>query len=578
MRTLHQVILLLESSGPIKISDFGSGAKLAVLSLITTVLIVAVIAQTASLDSAEVVWLVFVSVLVAGITSVIVSTRLGPIGSGHILVVGGTGIFIVVAAEALQAGGPALLATLVMVSGLFQWILSRRLHLLRQVMTPLVFGTLLMLVGVSVMPILFGLVIEAPSGESTLGVRLCALTTLAVIIVLAVTARKRFNQWIATIGIGAGAIVGLMFGLYDTESVKTAVWVGIPALQWPGIDLSFRAVFWSVLPGFSLAVIVASLRTVGNSVMVMRESGQSTKAVDFRLVQSALASEGAGNFLAGLAGGVPNMTMLANALYVRNAPNASHKIGVAAGILIILLALLPKVLALIMAIPMAVFGAFLLIAMTLLFLIGVRIVVQDGLDRQGAVIVGLSLLVGIGVEARLIMPDLMADVIGGALENAMTAGGLCAILLTWGIGVTYARPRKFRMRLKVAGLESLQSFLRDLASNYRWTAQATKRLEMVGEEVLLTLLNSGNAGEEDEERHLRLLARRVQGGLLLEFVSARDTDQNLEDQIGMLNSHVKLDAIEDEASLRILRHLSSSVRHQQFHGTDIFTVRVKASG
>ena len=540
-------------------------------------LIVVVIAQTASLESTEVVWLVFVSVLVAGITSVFVSTRIEPFGSGHILVVGGTGIFIAVAAEALQAGGPPLLATMVMISGLFQWILSRRLHLLRQVMTPLVFGTLLMLVGASVMPILFSLVIEAPSGESTLGVRLCALTTLAIIIILAITARKRFNQWIATIGIGAGAIVGAMFGLYDTESVRTALWVGFPSLQWPGIDLSFRAVFWSVLPGFLLAVIVASLRTVGNSVTVMRESGQSTTAVDFRLVQSALTSEGVGNFLAGVAGGVPNMTMLANVMYVRNSRKVSYHVGVAAGILIILLALLPKVLALIMAIPMAVFGAFLLIAMALLFLIGVRIVIQDGLDRQGAVIVGLSILVGIGVEARLIMPDLIADVFGGALENAMTAGGLCAILLTWGIGVTYARPRRFRMRLKVAGLESLQLFLRDLASTYRWTAQATKRLEMVGEEVLLTLLNSDKVSEEDDARHLRLLARRERGGVLLEFVSARDTDQNLQDQIAMLNSHVKLDAIEDEASLRILRHLSSSVRHQQFHGTDIFTVRVKAS-
>ena len=37
-------------------------------------------------------------------------------------------------------------------------------------------------------------------------------------------------------------------------------------------------------------------------------------------------------------------------------------------------------------------------------------------------------------------------------------------------------------------------------------------------------------------------------------------------------------SIEQEASLRLLRKLSSSVRHQQFHDTDIVTVRVSARG
>lgn len=38
------------------------------------------------------------------------------------------------------------------------------------------------------------------------------------------------------------------------------------------------------------------------------------------------------------------------------------------------------------------------------------------------------------------------------------------------------------------------------------------------------------------------------------------------------------DAIEREVSLRLLRHVASSVRHQQYHDTDILTVRVEAPG
>ena len=36
--------------------------------------------------------------------------------------------------------------------------------------------------------------------------------------------------------------------------------------------------------------------------------------------------------------------------------------------------------------------------------------------------------------------------------------------------------------------------------------------------------------------------------------------------------------MEREVSLRLLRHLASSVHHQQYHDTDIVTVRVKAPG
>ena len=42
----------------------------------------------------------------------------------------------------------------------------------------------------------------------------------------------------------------------------------------------------------------------------------------------------------------------------------------------------------------------------------------------------------------------------------------------------------------------------------------------------------------------------------------------------LLSKHQPGDQVEHELSLRLLRHYASSVRHQQYHDTDIVTVRV----
>ena len=59
----------------------------------------------------------------------------------------------------------------------------------------------------------------------------------------------------------------------------------------------------------------------------------------------------------------------------------------------------------------------------------------------------------------------------------------------------------------------------------------------------------------------------------LEFIGGGN-DANLEDRIRQLQQHDTRDPVEEELSLRLLRSFAQSVRHQQYHGTDIITVRV----
>ena len=91
--------------------------------------------------------------------------RLWRIGAGHVLLMGTSAVFYAVSAQALIAGGPGLLATLVVASSLFQFALAARLQLLRRLFTPTVTGTVVMLIAVSVMPIVFDMLNQIPGGR-----------------------------------------------------------------------------------------------------------------------------------------------------------------------------------------------------------------------------------------------------------------------------------------------------------------------------------------------------------------------------------------------------------------------------
>ena len=99
------------------------------------------------------------------------------------------------------------------------------------------------------------------------------------------------------------------------------------------------------------------------------------------------------------------------------------------------------------------------------------------------------------------------------------------------------------------------------------------RLDAATEETLLTLI-----GQDDDrgkrERRLLLTAHKEAGGAVLEFVAASG-EENLQNRIGLLAETPDDVLVEREVSLRLLRHIASSVRHQQFHDIDIVTVRVE---
>ena len=561
---------------PPHLLSLGLGFQYALLVLAGIVLTPAIVIRAASQSEAYLSWAIFAALVICGLTTALQAARLWRIGSGHVLIMGTSGTFIAVCIAALVEGGPGLLATLIVVSSLFQFALSARLALLRRIITPVVSGTVIALIAVTIMPIMFQLLTEVPEGTPPAAAPLSAAVTLVTSVAFVLRASGIWRLWAPVIGIGVGCVAASLFGLYDTEQVGAAAWIGFPTGGWAGFDLSFSPAFWVLLPAFVFVTLVGAIETVGDTIAVQRVSWRTPRAVDFRTVQGSLAADGLGNLLSGFAATVPNTTYSSSVPLAELTGVAARSVGVCMGIIFVVLAFFPKVTALLLAIPNPVVGAYATMLMGLLFMQGMKIVVQDGIDYRKAVVAGLSFWIGVGFQNGVIFADYFNETWGALLGNGMTVGGLAAVVLSLFMEVTGPR-RRLEMGLNIEAVPNIERFLRGFASRLGWNTESTERLCSAGEETLLTLLRSEDGEQAAEGRRLLVVARSDANAAELEFVSATG-EQNLEDQLALLEEGAAGTPAEDELSLRLLRHFASSVRHQQYHDTAVVTVRVEASG
>ena len=549
----------------------GLGTQFAILVVTGIVLAPAIVVRAGGGSEAFLVWAAFAALVVSGLTTILQAQRIGPFGSGYILIMGTSGAFIAVCVTALAEGGPGMLATLVFLSSLVQFTLAKRLSILRRILTPAVTGTVIMMIPVTVMPIVFDMLADVPDDVEPLASPLVAGTTLVIILAIAFGSRSALRLWAPIIGIFVGCLVAAWFGLYDMARVAAAGWIGIPDGGWPGFDLEFGPTFWILLPAFIFVTYVGAIETVGDSVAIQSVSWKHRRAIDYKVVQGAVSADGVGNFLSGLAGTIPNTTYSTSIAVVELTGIASRRVGVCVGLVLLAAAFVPKFAALVLAIPAAVAAAYLIVLLGLLFVAGMRLVIGDGMDYRKSLMVGTAFWIGTGFQHGVIFPDLLGPWMGSLVGNGMTAGGITAVVLTVCLNLMSPKSAVLKTRLETDTLQEISEFLKKTATRYGWTEVQTDRLILVGDEMAATLMTANDSGDA---RRLVVKVRGSGSSIELEFVTS-GSEGNIEDQIMVLGEQPDRTMVERELSLRLLRHYTSSVHHQSFTNADILTARVE---
>ncbi len=554
----------------------GVGIQGVMIVVAPAVLIVAITALAAGQDEQYLAWAVFASLIIGGAITALQAAGIGWLGTRHILITGTTPNFVAISVLALEQGGPSALASLIVLSAFFYLAVSAWLPRLRRIITPTVSGIVLMLIAAMILPVAFDRLKEVPAGTPELAGPGVAMVTVIVTALLALRGPVSWRLWSPLLGIGAGCVAAALFGMYDLQRLLEAPWLGLPSGGFPGLDLTPSLSFWALLPMFLVVTLVQAIKTVGDAVAVQQVSQRKPRAIDFRLIQGALYANGVGIFLSGLAGTPPTSAYSSStASLISLTGVAARSVAYAMGILFLILAFFPKVTGVLLTIPNPIMGAFLLFAIGILFVEGIRSISRSGLGYQDVLVVGLALSIGIGLQHQNIFAGLLNPPWDTLLGNGITVGSAVAIGLTLLLDITGPRRRRLEVPLDSLEIPRVDAFLQEIAAKLGWNAAATDRLRAAGEETLASLLQPGNEDDAGKVPRLTIVARPEGKAVELEFL-ADVAEENLEDRLVYLDE--QSETVDDrEISFRLLRHHASSVRHQKYHGLDIVTVRVNAT-
>ena len=555
----------------------GVAVQYVVLALPPTVLVVILTVRASGQDDAYLTWAVFAAFIINAVVTTIQAVRLWRLGCGLTVVTGPTIQFVAITAAAVSQGGPALLATLLVASSLFQFAVAAWLPLIRRIITPVVSGTVLMLVAVTIAPVVFERLADVSEGRSPASGPVVAAVTLAVSAALTLRASGMWRVWSALISIGAGCVVAVFFGIYDYQRVIDAPWFGIPALRPPGIDLAFGLEFWTLLPTFIVLTLVLAIKGISDSVIIQSASQRRQRAIDFRQVQGAVGANSVGMLLAGIAGTPPTMAFSSFGAALTSLTGvAARRVGFAIAAVFVVLALLPKFTALLLTVPDPVMGAYLLLLLGLFFVGGLQAATQDGLDQGKVLVIGLAFAVSVGMQHLNVVEPVLGPSWGSLFGNPIVSGLVVAVLLTAFIEFSSRRGKRLEVALDDSALPAIDAFLVDVAAGMRWNESSSIRLRSAGEEAVASLMPVSEREGADRAPWLHVSARPGAGVVELEFVASVIGRENLQDRLAYLAEQPAV-ADPGEMSFRLLRHYASGVQHRQYYGIDVVSVRVEGS-
>ncbi len=567
---------------PPPLEALGLGVQSALLVIAPIALFPIVLVNAVGGSDPDIAWAVFAMLAVNGAATLLQAFRAGPVGSGMLVITYPSPTAIPFCIIALEEGGAATLAALIVTSGLFQIAVSMKLSLLRRLVTPAFSGAILILLVITIAPVVFASLSDVPDGAPAAAGPACILVTFALITGLLLRGSGPWRVWSSLIGIAAGSAVGIAFGIYDFAPVREAPLVGLPLDGWPGLGFSFGAAFWSLLPAFLFLAVITVLQGSSIALSIQRVSWRRSRAMDYRRIQGLSVATALGTLAAGISAVMPVATSPRGTVFAQQTGCASRAVGIVTGVVLIAAAFFPKSWSLLIGIPAPVTAIFLVVMLSPLMVEGMKIIVQDDPDHRMGLVIGSALLIGIGLQTGLV-PLPIGDLWEGVFQKAFTAGGVILVLLTIFAEFRRRRHRRLRTEVSMEALPRINTFLEDFSAEHGWGSRMTERLQAVAEETLAVL---SEAHEDEAGGGKRLLVSASGQGPTaeLEFVSASGDAENLEDRIALLANPGPEEAepelgdperaVGRDASLRLLRHYAASVTHRQYHDIEVVSVRV----
>ena len=371
----------------------------------------------------DMTYLIQMSMLFAGIATLIQTIGIGPVGAKLPIVQGTSFAFLPVmipAVAGMGAAGLGGLMTGVMVGGIFHFCIGFFIKKIRFALPPLVTGLIVLMIGLSLIKV--GIQYAAGGvpkiGTEDFGTLAMWFPALVVIVVtLCVKFFTKGTMAVAAvlIGIIAGYIVALIMGQVSFINVSRAAVFELPSPFKYGFELN-----WAIIIGMCLMAIISAIETVGDTSGITK-GGAGREATDEE-VRGATFADGLGTTVAGIFGGLPNTSFSQNVGLIAITGLMSRHVVTIGGLFLIFCGLVPKIGAIINTVPINVLGGGVIVMFGMVASAGVSMLSDVNWNRRNMVIFATALSVGLGLQ---LVPEALQH-LGKTLQILLTSGLLPA--------------------------------------------------------------------------------------------------------------------------------------------------------
>lgn len=383
-----------------------------------------IIAGVIGANPAEQIFLIQVTLFVAGVSTLVQTIGIGPIGARLPIVQGTSFGFLPVALPLAKAFGlPAVLGAS-FVAGLLQIVLGAFLKKIRHWFSPVVTGIVVLLIGITLMPVGLnyaagGVGADDFASPSNL---LLALFVLSVTIAVHQYGRGFIKASSILFGLLAGYIVAIALGIVDFTSLSNAAWFALPKPLEYGMTFSGTAII-----GMTLIMFVVGLETIGN-ISAITTTGAGRPAKD-RELSGGVMADGVATSLAAVFNTLPNTAYAQNVGLITLTGVVSRHVVTIGGLLLIAMGLFPKLGGLVAAMPPAVLGGAGVVMFGMIASAGLKIIKECELDQRNMLIIAVSLSLGIGLPPVEAISETMPGQLGLLLKSGLVPAALAALLL-----------------------------------------------------------------------------------------------------------------------------------------------------
>lgn len=382
-----------------------------------------VIATSLGFDSKVTTALISASILGSGLATIIQAKGVGKVGARVACIMGTDFTFV---SPAISVGSvlglPGIIGATILGS-LFEVILSFFIKPLMKFFPPLVTGTVVALIGLTLLPVSIDWAAGGAGSANYASLENLAVAMFVLIITLLLNnyGKGMISSASILIGIVVGYIVCIPLGLVDFTSVKEASWLSFPKILEFGVTFDAKAVM-----AFIPAYFVATIGTVG----CLKAIGETSNIdIGDKRVAAGVLSDGVGSALGGLVGSCPNTSFSQNIGIISLTKVASRHVAVMAGILLVILGFLPKVAAIITGIPNPVLGGVGIMMFGTVAAAGIRTLSNIKLTERNLLIIAISMGLGLGVTFRPDVIHNLPEAIRMIFSSGISTGTIAALIL-----------------------------------------------------------------------------------------------------------------------------------------------------